>query len=399
MQNQRTGVLLGEAIGHAAHDTWYGVAPVLLAALSNQMDLSNSDIGLVLLLYQGVSSLTQPLFGRLAEKWGGRILAVGAILWTSSLFTVVLFAQSKLLLMACIALAGLGSGAWHPQGTANSTLAGGTRWGATSTSVFFLGGTLGTSITGAALGGFLIDRFGRSALLVISVLTIATALGVVRRLVPRELHRETSTRRQAALQAREGNLGAGRLIIAFLLLGIALRALAQFSLNTYIPKFEQDRGVTPTIYGLIMSLFFASNAVGGVLGSYLGDRLGLRRILIASLALAGIGMFAFLRTDGLLGYAFLVLTGFLLGPSHTLFLVSGQRRFPQRMAMISGLLLGFTFISGAGGAWALGLISDRLGLQVALQIVPWAMIAAGGCALIAVPPADRDGVQREPAIA
>ena len=145
--------LLGVAIGHAAHDTWYGVAPILLATLSGSMQLSNSEIGLVLLLYQTVSSLTQPFFGRLSETAGGRPLAVGAILWTSLSFTGAVFSGSKAILALCIGLAGLGSGAWHPQGSANATAAGGARWGATSASLFFLGGSMGSAFLGAALGG------------------------------------------------------------------------------------------------------------------------------------------------------------------------------------------------------------------------------------------------------
>ena len=64
--------ILGVTIGHGAHDTWFGVAPVLLAALSAQMRLSNAEIGLVMMLYQSLSAIMQPFFGRLSERVGGR---------------------------------------------------------------------------------------------------------------------------------------------------------------------------------------------------------------------------------------------------------------------------------------------------------------------------------------
>ena len=82
MRKARERALIGVSIGHGAHDSWYGVAPTLLAALSSQMRLSNSDIGLAMLLYQGISSVTQPSFGRLSERIGGRPLAVASIVWT-----------------------------------------------------------------------------------------------------------------------------------------------------------------------------------------------------------------------------------------------------------------------------------------------------------------------------
>ncbi len=386
MENDARKTLLGEAIGHALHDAWFGVTPVLLAAVSTPLALSNSDIGLMLLAYQAVSSVTQPFFGRWAERMGGRVFAVGAILWTTLLFTGTLFAPTKLLLGACIALAGFGSGAFHPQGTANSTLAGGPRYGATATSLFFFGGTLGTAFVGSALGGFLIGQFGRQSLVVISVLIVILALTVVRHMVPRELSRPKASggipRSQANGQAAKGAAWA---IIAVLLAGIAFRSLAQSTLNTYIPKYQQDLGMAPAIYGLLLSLFMAANATGGVLGSFLADRVGFQQVLVGSLLLAALAMFSFTRLDGLASQASLVLTGLFLGPSHTLLIVSGQRRFPQRMAMMSGIFLGFTFVSGAGGAWLLGLLADQIGLGAVLGLLPIPLVAAAVCAYIAVP--------------
>ena len=385
MENDARKTLIGEAIGHALHDTWFGVTPVLLAAISTPLDLSNSDIGLMLLLYQGVSSLTQPIFGRLSERLGGRLFAVGSILWTTLLFTGALFAPTKLILGACITMAGFGSGAFHPQGTTNATVAGGRRYGATAASLFFFGGTLGTAFVGAALGGFLIDQFGRQSLVAISALIIVLALTVVRRMVPRELSLPHA-RDEAESKTRNGaTKGAAWAVIGVLLAAIAFRSLAQHTLVTYTPKFQQDLGVAPAAYGLLLSLFLTANAIGGVLGSFLGDRAGFRQVLVGSLLLSALAMSLFMRLDGLAGNVNFVLTGLFLGPSHTLLLVSGQRRFPQRMAMISGIFLGFTFLSGGGGAWGLGLLSDRIGLEAVLGLLPIAMVGGAVCALIAVP--------------
>ncbi len=376
--------LLGVTIGHAVHDTWFGVAPVLLAALSAQMSLNNSEIGLVMLLYQALSSITQPFFGRLSERIGGRPLAVGAILWTTTMFSGALFAESKFLLAALISLAGLGSGAWHPQGIANATIAGGERRGATAAAVFGLGGTLGMALLGSAMGGYLLSAFGRRSLLLISVITITLALTVVRRTVPYQL----LTAKRAPQATPQANGSNGRtlwLFLAFLSLSIALRSLVHFSLDTYIPKYEQDLGVPTATYGLVMSLYLFASAIGGVVGSYLADRLGVKHILVGSMILSAGFLAAFVRLQGLWSYALLALGSFFLGPSHTLLIVAGQRRFPRRMATVSGIFLGFTFISGSSGAWVLGWLGDRMGLGTALSLLPWALIGAALCALVFLP--------------
>ncbi|MBC7337400.1 MAG: hypothetical protein H5U01_14195 [Clostridia bacterium] len=107
--------------------------------------------------------------------------------------------------------------------------------------------------------------------------------------------------------------------------------------------------------------------------------------MIGSLILAGVALYGYLNLEGVPAYASLVCTGLFIGPSHTLFMVAGQRQFPQRMAMVSGVFLGFVFISGGIGAWLLGLAADRIGLGAALSVLPWSLWAGAICALVAVP--------------
>ena len=359
MDRTRNRTLLGVAIGHGAHDAWYGVAPILLASLSAGLGLANQDIALMLLLYQSLSSITQPLFGTLAERIGGRPLAVASILWTTLMFSGTLFAESKLILGVLIFLAGLGSGAWHPQGTANATMAGGARWGATAASIFFLGGSLGSAFLGSAMGGWLLGAYGRRALLVISAITVFLALTAVRAWVPPRLE---ASRPKAG--PRQGVASSTRrtfwVLLVLLLVATALRSFAQHAVNTFVPKFQQDLGVSPNVYGVLMSLNLFAAALGGVAGAYLADRVGLRRILVITLLLGGGCLLVFMRDSGsLVGYAAFVLAGLFYGPSHTLLVVSGQRQFPDKMAMMGGFFLGFTFVSGAGGTWVLGLLADR----------------------------------------
>ncbi|MFO7917217.1 MAG: MFS transporter [Anaerolineae bacterium] len=384
MEKARRRALLGVSIGHAAHDVWFGLTPVLLAALSDQMQLTNADIGLAVLLYEGLSSLTQPLFGRLAERVGGRVLGVGAILWTTSVFSISLFVRSKTALGLCIALGGLGSGAWHPQGMANASIAGGKRWGATSTSIFSLGGTLGSALLGAALGGYILEAYGRRALLVISAITVALALGFVRRMIPVQIEVPDEDTSRVEKENRSGNQLFWAMV-GFLLMGIALRSLTQFSLNAYIPKYFQNMGRSSALYGIIAALFSAATAIGGVAGSYVGDRIGLQRVLMGSLLLGFASLLLFVRFETFWSSFFLILCGLFIGPSQTLFIVTGQRRFPTRMAMISGIFLGFTFVSGSGGSWLLGLLADRIGLASAFSILPWALLISAFFTLLSAP--------------
>ncbi|NLG26440.1 MAG: MFS transporter, partial [Chloroflexi bacterium] len=129
-------------------------------------------------------------------------------------------------------------------------------------------------------------------------------------------------------------------------------------------------------YSALMSAYMVAQAIGGVLGSYLSDRIDLRTILAASMALAALLLIPALWLPGLPGQVLLVISGLFFGPSQILLVVAGQKRFPEHMVLVSGLLMGFTFISGSGGAWLLGLLADSRGLATVLRVLPLGLVGA-----------------------
>jgi len=171
------------------------------------------------------------------------------------------------------------------------------------------------------------------------------------------------------------------------LAGTALRRVANETLQTFVPKLLEDQGVATASYGALMSLFLIATAVGGVLGSYLSDRIGLRRVLAASVLLAALAVWGFVNTSGMLSYALFILVGLVLSPSHTLFMVACQRQFPQRMATMTGFFLGYAFVTGAVGAWLVGLAADHVGLATMFGYLPYLLLGAAVLAWVGVPKA------------
>jgi FSR family fosmidomycin resistance protein-like MFS transporter len=57
------------------------------------------------------------------------------------------------------------------------------------------------------------------------------------------------------------------------------------------------------------------------------------------------------------------IAGFVLSPTFTVTLVMAQTLFPQRLAMTSGLMVGFNLGAGGIGVTLLGMIADRWGCQ------------------------------------
>ena len=68
-------------LDHFSVDMLGGAMPVVGLYLRESLGLSLAQIGLLLGAYKMSSSLTQPIFGYLSDRYGGRWFAVGGVLW------------------------------------------------------------------------------------------------------------------------------------------------------------------------------------------------------------------------------------------------------------------------------------------------------------------------------
>ena len=68
MNAKRLGAI---SFGHFAIDILNSSIAIILVSVSQQWDLSNSQIGFGAMVYTFAASLTQPFFGLLADRWRG----------------------------------------------------------------------------------------------------------------------------------------------------------------------------------------------------------------------------------------------------------------------------------------------------------------------------------------
>ncbi len=345
------------ALSHLAIDLLNAERPVLLAALSGPLGLTNAVIGLISMGYTLSGSLFQPLFGWLADRIGARLLAAFGLAWLALMFGLaVLLPGNEALLF--LVLGGIGSASFHPAGAMEATAIGQAQIvpsESTAVSIFFLFGQVGYTIA-PAIGGPIIDRWGTAGLAVLVPLAfpIAANAGLrFKRLKPVDRHAPARPARSGALP------WVG--IVSFA--GVALlQSWATSNLTTFLPKFYSDRGLSATWYGAIAAVFMAGTAIGGVSGGWLGDRVDRRWITFVTMALAAAPLLL-LPLSVAIGWAFgfSFLAGFLTGVSYSLIIVSGQSLIPGQPGLASGLALGFTFASGSIGTLTSGVLADHSG--------------------------------------
>lgn len=398
MNNTR---LYAASIGHLAIDILNSSIAIILTAIAADFDLSVSQIGLAAMLYTFAASLTQPLFGILVDKLSGRWVTGLGILWTMTFFALAPFMPTYPALVTCLVIGALGSGAFHPAGLINATMAGG-KLPTTATSIFFVLGQIGLAV-GPILTGFLLQNFGLMAL---PYMALAMTPAVVYALAAlRHPYEETAAappaQRPPETPSNTGGMGRAAtrglyVALAFILL-ITLRSTTQQSFVTLLPKFFADQGHTPAVYGAMLSVLGLAGATGTFVGGYLGDRYNRRMVIFASMTLGAVFSFLMLHTGGWAYIAVALIAGIMMNIPHSVLIIMAQRLLPKRKGMVGGAVLGLMFASGAATAGLASWIADWVGLPLVLSVIALLPIGAGLCALMLPSTRGGESISVEPA--
>jgi FSR family fosmidomycin resistance protein-like MFS transporter len=367
----RNKVFTAVTVGHFVIDIFNSMGGVLVTFLSIPLALSTAQIGLALSAYSLLAAITQPLFGWLADKIGSRWLGPGSVTWTISFMALAVFmAQTTnnfILFMIPFSLAAIGSGAFHPLATMHSTTAVASQ-AAMGTGMFFLFGQGGLA-GGPILGGLMLDHIGMVGVYVMVFLTIPFLVFMTYAM------RHTSVQ-PAPEPAPHSNITQARIAnkesprwgaIAMLALITGLRSWVFLGTVNFLPKMFQDMGWEATAYGLITGAYWIASGITGVIGGNLADRWGRRQVVFVTLLLGSVPIYFLPLHDNWVAFVLAIISGGLLGASHSILIVIAQALLPGRRAFASGVTLGYLFGTGALAAWGMGALADIWGLNSVIQ--------------------------------
>lgn len=358
----RNGPLLVLMLGHFTVDCYVGVIPVLYPLLIHRFDLNLATVGLVTLAYNGTASLSQPLFGWLADRHGTRLTGL-SMAWTALLFAATGFAPSFPALVAIAAVAGLGSGAFHPFGAIAVSEVLPQRNRTTGMSVYVTGGTIGVAL-GPLIGILAFSLFGihGTALLLIPGVTIAAVLIVLMR---GPVQRD---RRHAAALTRSAAGAVPWLLLAVVTGVMMSRSWTVLVLEVFTPTWYRSLGYPASFYGPLATTIVLASAAGTVGVGGLADRYGKRTLILVSLVVSVPVILLYSAFTGPIGFLTGALVGLLAASTAPLMLLMAQQLMAGRAGLASGLVLGLGFVAGAIGAPITGAIADHTGLGPAMAL-------------------------------
>jgi FSR family fosmidomycin resistance protein-like MFS transporter len=357
----RNRSLLTLMLGHATVDMYSGVIPLLYPLLTDKFALDLKTVGLVSLCYSGMASLSQPIFGWVSDRHGTRWIGL-ALMWTAITFALLGLAPSFHVLLLLAALAGIGSGMYHPMGavTAASVIPDNQR--NVAMSIYVTGGTLGVAL-GPLIGVVIFGLFGLHGTLAMVVPGAAIAVFLLLRMhsVALRLKKRSA---QALADAPPIPWKPMSVVISLMM----LRSWVLSGISAFIPTWYDEMGYSRLYYASLTTTILLCSAAGAVGAGSLADRHGRRKLMVIASVASVPAILLFAQFPGWPAFLTAAMIGLLAASTGPLLLVMAQQLMSGRPGMASGLILGLGFIMGAVGIPIMGAVGDAWGLQNAMRL-------------------------------
>lgn len=358
-------VLIALSVTHCLNDALQSVITAVYPLFKEDLALNFAQIGLITLVYQMSASVFQPITGLVFDKrpvaWS---LPIGMSFTLAGMLNLA-FASTLHWVLGAVFLIGMGSSVLHPEASRITSLASGGRRGLAQ-SLFQVGGNLGGSL-GPLLVALLVAPYGRRHIALFSILALAAILVQVP--ICRWYNNylmQVKWQKSAGKRSEEMPLPLGKTVfsIAILLILIFSKYIYMASLNSYYTFYLIHKfGVSVQYSQIFLFVFLVATALGTLMGGPIGDKIGRKYVIWASIL--GAAPFSLLMPHVDLGWTIVLsfFVGLILSSAFPAILLYAQELLPYKLGLISGLFFGFAFgIAGIASA-VLGNMADRYGIE------------------------------------
>ncbi|MFI8962931.1 MFS transporter [Streptomyces sp. NPDC053493] len=364
------------SVGHACVDVYQGAVASLIPFFVAERDYGYAVASGLVLAASLLSSVVQPVFGVLTDRWAMPWLLPAGTLLGGAGIALSGVAGSYGLTLAFVAVSGIGVAAYHPESARLARLA--SRGRHSAMSWFSLGGTLGFALAPVLVSAVIgHGSLSRTPLLALPALAgAALCVPVVRALGG---HRSGGHRSggapcgpsSAVGEDRAGTDVAGAVddVGAFtrLALAVVFRSVVFVGLSTFVSLYARQRVPGGALAGTVaLFVLFLGGAVGSLLGGFLADRYDRVRVSRWSYLLSVGAVAGVVCVPGPALFGFVALTSIGLYVPFSLQVTLAQDYLPSRVGTAAGVTLGLTVSVGGVVSPVLGRLADATSLRTAL---------------------------------
>ena len=368
-QYAKIGVL---SIAHMFNDLYSNYLPQMfpfLVVLSPGFTATRATI--LFSAFTLSSSFVQPLFGYFLDRKGKRWLVHVGTLWMAVMLSLTGWVENYWLMVFLAALAGLGTAAFHPQASTMVNVLSGEHK-AVMLSAFVAFGNVGFAL-GPLLLVPLFEAYGLHATAITAIPGIMVAI-LLFFFAPRNM---VLSKNIPELSAVLQSLKASTRELVAIIMVIAIRSLSYSGMLALLPLYFKTQNLSNIAASHLLTIMLFSGAVGGLLGGFLSDAYGRKKLIVGSLISSTPLFFAFFYTQGVMSMLFLALAGAALLSSFSVTVIAAQEAIPDNKALAAGLTMGFAGGIGGLAVVLIGRIGDIWGLPMALLVLFLLPLAAG----------------------
>ncbi len=369
-----TKSLLLVALSHAITDLSQGALPLLLPFLKSAFSLSYSQVGFIVLTQNVTSSVIQPIFGYISDRFPMPWLVPAGLMLSGLGMAVTGLAPSYPSLLMIVIITGLGIAAFHPQGAKMIHTTSHAYNRGQSMAVFSLGGNLGQACGSVfmmvllTLPGstnntvyFCLPAFFLAAMLCMNLPALSPKI----------------SEQDLSIKKNKPNTPIPWAMVSLLLAYIFFRSSIAAGLTTYIPLYFGDYlGGSHVFASYLVSGYLLSGVLGTYIGGVLGDKFGRKTIILGSMLLTLPLLGLLPHATGYWALPLVVAIGFVYIASFSSTTVLAQEMMPGYEALGASLTIGFSIGLGGLAVTLLGYIADHFGIPSVFSVISLVPVAA-----------------------
>ena len=349
--------LMAVSLGHFFNDFYMNLIPPILFLFVNSLGISLAQQAFIAFVITSGGSFAQPIIGYIVDKKGKPWLLIVSLLWISFWMSITGIITNYYLLVVIAGLGALASALFHPLGSAVAVKLGNKSRG-TSLSIFMTIGGFAASVS-PMISIPVLKIFGLKALVFFMIPGILASLFMYFA----KLHKVEI--RQSKIDNNEEyekiDLTTVKWVSALVFISSS-KVLIKSYLITFGIQIMLLKNVDFKIAGIVLSIYLLANSFGTIIGGYLNDRIGSKKVLILFNTLALLCMLIIAFVQGIPSIIGFLLIGFALSGSSTANIVMAYELLPKNLNVATGLIMGLS--GGLGGLimLAFGKIADLYGL-------------------------------------
>ncbi|MGW0874598.1 MFS transporter [Streptomyces sp. NPDC002740] len=360
------------SLGHACVDVYQGAVAALVPFFVAERAYSYAAASGIVLAASLLSSVAQPLFGVLTDRWAMPWLLPLAAAASGAGIAVSGIGGSYPLTLAAVAVSGIGIAAYHPEAARAARAASDGRH--TAMGWFALGGNLGFALA-PPLVAAVVATWGLRASPLLGLPALAGVALCVAAVRP-------AAGRAGSVPATAEGAGRDDWPSFLRLSGaVVCRSVVFVGLSTFGPLYVRERAGGGAVAGTVaLCVLYAGGALGTLAGSRLAERWGRIRVVRHSYAVTVLAVAGVVLVPGPPLYLFVALASAGLYVPFSLHVTLGQDCLPRRVGTASGVTLGLTVSIGGAAAPALGALADATSLRTGLlpllipPVVAWFLL-------------------------